>query len=302
MKEQNEFDAIIVGGSYAGLSAAMALGRSLKKVLIIDAGDPCNKQTPYSHNFLTQDGIAPAEISSLAKEQVLRYSTVSLVNDLAIHGDKTDAGFVITTHSGTKHSCDKLIFATGIKDLMPEIQGFAECWGISVIHCPYCHGYEFKGKKTGILSNGDKAFHYAQLVNNLTDHLTIITSGQADFTEEQFIKLKAHDIEIIESEIVEIIHENGMIQYVALTDGTKIELDALYSALPFEQHSKIPMQLGCELTELGHLKVDEMQKTNVPGILACGDSTTPLRSVANAVYSGNVAGAVLNMELTSESF
>ncbi|MEM9361950.1 MAG: NAD(P)/FAD-dependent oxidoreductase [Bacteroidota bacterium] len=302
MKEKKEYDVLLIGGSYAGLSAAMALGRSLKRVLVIDAGNPCNKQTPHSHNFLTQDGKTPFEIASLAKEQVVKYKTVSFINDVAIHGSKTKEGFEITTESGELILGKKLIFSTGIKDIMPEIKGFSECWGISVIHCPYCHGYEFNGQKTGIMSNGDVAFHYAQLVNNLTDNLTILTSGKANFAEEQLVKLKSHNIGIVEDKIVEIEHEKGMINHVVLEDGTRVYFEAIYSGLPFEQNSEIPMLLGCELTEQGYLKVDDMQRTNVKGVYACGDNAKPMRSVANSVSSGSLAGAALNMELTTESF
>src|SRR5690606_313012 len=131
--DNKTYDIIIIGGSYSGLSAAMALGRALRKVLIIDSGLPCNRQTPYSHNFITHDGEKPAQIAAKAKEQVLNYNTVTWHSDIAVNGKKTDEGFEIKTQSGAVFSAGKLIFASGVKDLMPEIPGFAECWGISVI-------------------------------------------------------------------------------------------------------------------------------------------------------------------------
>ncbi|HEX2627711.1 MAG TPA: FAD-dependent oxidoreductase, partial [Chitinophagaceae bacterium] len=139
MKEQ--FDVIIIGGSYSGLAAALALGRALKKVLVIDSGQPCNSPTPHSHNFITQDGKTPKEISTLARKQVEKYNTVKFIEGLAISGTKTVTGFEIQTDSTKIFEAKKLIFATGIKDIMPSIKGHAECWGISIIHCPYCHGY-----------------------------------------------------------------------------------------------------------------------------------------------------------------
>lgn len=302
MKETINFDVIIIGGSYSGLSAAMALGRSLREVLIIDSGKPCNKQTPHSHNFITQDGKTPAEIATLAREQVLKYKTVHFQNDLAIAEMKTAKGFEIKTQNGKTFLGKKLIFATGIKDIMPNIKDFSECWGISVIHCPYCHGYEFNGQKTGIISNGDGAFHVAQLVNNLTKDLTILTSGKANFTDEQISKLKTHNIDIVETKVSEIEHENGEVKNVVFNDGTKTRFNAIYASLPFKQHSDIPVALGCELTEQGYIKVDDWQKTSIQGVYACGDNTTGMRSVANAVYAGNIAGATVNMELTTESF
>ena len=302
MTDSTTFDVIIIGGSYAGLSAAMSLGRSLKQTLIIDSGKPCNRQTPHSHNFLTQDGNTPAEISAIARKQVEQYETVQFYNGLAISGKQSSDTFEIETKAGDFFSASKLIFATGIKDNLPDIPGIAECWGITVIHCPYCHGYEFKGQETGILANGDPAFHAASLVNNLTGQLTIFTNGPAEFKDGQLSKLDKNSISIFESEITEIVHENGQIQHVAFKDGTKKELDALYAAIPFTQHCDIPVSLGCELTEHGYIKTDDFQKTTVQGIFACGDNCSMMRSVANAVATGNFTGAMANMELTKERF
>ena len=146
MKKEEHFDVIIIGGSYSGLAAGMALGRALKQVLIIDSHTPCNRQTPYSHNLITNDGKTPAEIASVAKQQVAAYPTVHFFNGLAVQGSGTNNAFKIKVASGETFSGDKLIFATGIKDIMPNIDGFSECWGISVLHCPYCHGYEVDRK------------------------------------------------------------------------------------------------------------------------------------------------------------
>ncbi|NRB48124.1 MAG: NAD(P)/FAD-dependent oxidoreductase [Saprospiraceae bacterium] len=302
MLDKTDFEVIIVGGSYAGLSAAMALGRSLRNTLIIDANKPCNRQTPHSHNFLTQDGKTPREISQVAKEQVAEYPSIRFYDGFATAGQKIDNGFAIQTDAGDSFSAKKLIFATGITDLMPDIPGFSDCWGISVIHCPYCHGYEYHGKKTAIMANGERAFHLASLVNNLTTDLSLLTAGEADFTTEQRQKLAQHNIQIFESSVDRIEHEQGRLKEVILKDGSQLALDAVYASIPFRQHSDIPTSLGCKLTEAGHLVVDEWQKTTVEGILACGDNSTPFRSVAKAVASGNFAGAFLNMELTNESF
>ncbi|WP_420575122.1 NAD(P)/FAD-dependent oxidoreductase [Kordia sp.] len=302
MNHDNNFEVIIIGGSYAGLSAAMALGRSLRNVLIIDGGFPCNRQTPYSHNFITHDGTTPAEISEKAKTQVLNYDTVHFVKDFAIKGKKSADGFRISTEKGREFTGKKVIFATGIKDTMPDIDGFSECWGISVIHCPYCHGYEFKGKKTGIMANGNTAIHVASLVNNLTDKIVILTSGKADFDTEQLSKLQQNNIKVIENEVSAIEHSNGHVNKIVFKNNKKMKFDAVYAAIPFEQHSEIPASLGCELTDRGHIKVDEFQKTSIEGVFACGDNSTMMRSVANAVASGNIAGAMTNMELTQEQF
>lgn len=302
MEENSQFEVIIIGGSYAGLSAALALGRSLRYILVIDNGMPCNNQTPHSHNFLTQDGIPPKEISSIGKKQVEKYETVKFYNGLAIKGIKNEQGFEIITDNGNVFAAKKFIFATGIKDTMPDIKGFAACWGITVIHCPYCHGYEFRKRKTGIFANGARGFHLASLVNNLTDNVTLLTNGKADFNDEQLAKFKKYDIEIIEAPLSEIVHENGHIKEIIFADGSMKNFAALYAALPFTQHTDIPNSLGCEITEMGHIKVSPFQETTIEGVFACGDNTNMMRSVANAVYAGNIAGAVVNGKLTEEYF
>ncbi|MET3875781.1 NAD(P)/FAD-dependent oxidoreductase [Chitinophaga sp. OAE865] len=300
MADSKNFDVIIVGGSYAGLSAAMALGRSLRNVLIIDSGLPCNRQTPHSHNFITQDGKTPAEISALAKQQVEKYTTVKFHNGLAETAVKTENGFEITTKLDEKFHAKKLIFATGIKDIMPAIKGFEQCWGISVIHCPYCHGYEVKNEVTGILANGEVAMHVAPLVHNLTKKLTIYTNGASAFTDEQMAQLKKQGIPVVEAEIEELRHHNGSIEQIVFRNDDAQPIKALYAKPAFVQHSDIPEKLGCELTEQGFIKVDAFQKTNVPGVFACGDNTTMMRSVANAVAVGNLAGAMANKEMADE--
>jgi thioredoxin reductase len=302
MNDRTDFDAIIVGGSYAGLSAAMALGRALRNVLVIDSGLPCNRHTPHSHNFITQDGEKPQAIAAKAKAQVLKYDTVKFMEGLATSGKQTENGFSITTESGEIFKAKKLIFASGVKDTMPDIQGFAECWGTSVIHCPYCHGYEVRNEKTGILANGDFAFHYAQLIRNWTKDLTIFTNGKSTLTQEQTDKISKHHIPIVEKEIARMNQENGQLEQLIFTDQSAVELKAIYSRPAFEQHCKIPELLGCELTEQGLIKVDPFQKTSVANVFACGDNTTMMRSVACAVSTGNIAGAVLNNDMTEEEF
>lgn len=302
MKSNKQYDVIIIGGSYSGLAAAMALGRALKKVLIIDSAKPCNRQTPHSHNFITQDGKKPGEIAALAKEQVKCYQTVEFFSGLATDAEKTKYGFEIWTDSGEKFNASKLIFATGIKDIMPDIPGYAESWGISVLHCPYCHGYEVRNLKTGILGNDDFGFEFSVLISNWTDDLTLFTNGKSDLSIEQSAKLKKHKIRVVEAEIEQLEHENGYLKSVHFKDGSNTPVKALYARSAFVQHSAIPELLGCEINDEGYIRVNPAQKTNIEGIFACGDNCTRMRTVANAVAMGTTAGMMVNKELIEEGF
>jgi thioredoxin reductase len=299
------FDVIIVGASYSGLAAAMALGRSMKSVLIIDSNKACNRQTPYSHNFITHDGSKPSEIASQARAQVEKYPTIFFLEDIAIEGrrvhSKSDK-FEIQTAKGYSFSAYKLLFTSGIKDIMPNIKGFDKAWGISLLHCPYCHGYEVKNEKTGILLKSEKMLEFVYLISNWTKDLTIYSNGQVLLNEEQKAKLKSRNIDVNEKEIVEFEHTNGYLQNIIFKDSSKESIKVLYASLAFEQNCKIPKQLNCELTEEGYLKVDHLQKTTESGIYACGDNSSRMRTVANAVSTGTTAGMMLNKEMVLESW
>ncbi|MFT3823141.1 MAG: NAD(P)/FAD-dependent oxidoreductase [Chitinophagaceae bacterium] len=294
------YEAVIVGGSYAGLSAAMALGRAMRSVLIIDSGMPCNRQTPHSHNFITHDGEKPAIIASKAQEQVLRYPTVQLLKDKVTNVSGSINQFIVETAGKEQFTARRVLFATGMKDLFPDIPGIAECWGISVIHCPYCHGYEVRGEKTGIMANGEIGTLFSRLVNQWTKDLTLFTNGPAILTDENRQVLQRKNIAVIEKQITSIEHDNGYIQHLVFNDGSRQALTALYAKLPMEQHCTIPQELGCELLESGFIKVDDFQKTTVPGIYAAGDNTIVFRSVSAAVAAGTKAGAMMNHSMMEE--
>lgn len=299
---EKDSEVIIIGGSYAGLSAAMALGRSMRNVLIIDSGLPCNRQTPRAHNFITHDGAPPQVILSNAKQQVQNYHTIKWITATATKAVQTESGFYVITNEGERFKAKKILIATGLKDIMPAIDGFAECWGISVLHCPYCHGFEVKGMKTAVVGNGDLGFEFTKMISHWTNDLVLFTNGVSTLTEEQRMKIEANGIKVMESELKNIVHHNGYVEHVNLANGDAIEVSAIYAKPAFVQHSSIPEDLGCEFTETGILKVDNVQKTTVKGVYAAGDNANPARSLAFAVSSGTLAGVGVNRELIEESF
>jgi thioredoxin reductase len=304
MTQQNDTfsDVIIIGGSYAGLAAGMALGRSLRKVLILDAGQPCNRQTPHSHNFLTQDGQVPEHLGALARAEVLQYPTVRLRRFWVNTVQAIEGGFQVTGAGAEVFQGKKILLATGIKDQMPELPGFAESWGISVLHCPYCHGYEVKKQELGVLANGETAFEMARLIKHWSSELTLFTNGPLDMEIAQVEKLRLKNIRIVETPIRELEHQAGYLQKVHFVDGSTYALKALFARVPFSQSSAIPRELGCTITEQGYIQVNDFKKTSVPGVFAAGDNTSPMRAVAAAVAAGTMAGAMINHELIVEEF
>lgn len=302
MTKIENFDVIIIGGSYAGLSAALSLGRALRKVMVIDNGNPCNKQTPHSHNFLTRDGETPAQISNKARKEVLKYPSVTFKKDRVVAVTKNNGHFKIQTEEKALFSANKIIFATGLIDIIPEIAGFAECWGISILHCPYCHGFENKNLPTGVFANGQAGYDQAKFLSNWTKDLVLYTDGKSSLTKEQSANLERRNIPVVEKEIEGFEHSNGKISNIVFKDGSKQALKVLYATPEVKQQSELPCELGCEFTEHGRIEVDIFQKTSVEGIYAAGDNSSMGRAVPVAVAAGSVAGVMLNKELIEEEF
>ena len=232
---------------------------------------------------------------------MLAYPTVRFRAGTATAVTGATNAFAVETAAGERFRARKILFATGVRDRLPTVPGFAESWGISVIHCPYCHGYEYRDQPTGILVNGPTALDFGKLIRNWTRQLTLFTNGPATIDPEQRQQLRALGIAVVEPEIAQISHTGGVLDSLRLADGTRHPLRALYARVPFEQSTPLPRALGCALTKMGHLQVDGFGHTSVPGVYAAGDSCTMLRSVAAAIAMGNVAGAFINHELIAET-
>lgn len=301
MESQPIYDAIIVGGSVAGLSAALVLGRSLRRVLVIDSGKPCNCQTPHTHSFMTRDGETPANLTAIAREQALAYPTVTHRNGRVTTLTGSNGRFTVTTDQNAHFQARKMLLATGVEDMMPAIDGFAESWGRSVLHCPYCHGYEIQGQPLGVLLNGDQVAEYVGLIRHWSQTLTLLTNGPAGFDTEQRDMVRRLNVPIVETPIRQIRHENGLMRAVDFQDGNQQELTALFAPVPFRQHADLAQQAGCALTVTGLVQVSAFGETSVPGLFAAGDTSSPMRQLAIASASGGMAGAWLNRELVAEA-
>ncbi|MGI4737640.1 MAG: NAD(P)/FAD-dependent oxidoreductase [Janthinobacterium lividum] len=261
------FDVLIIGGSYAGLSAAMALGRARRSVVVLDAHRPRNRFTPHAHNLLLHDGDAPADLAARARQQVAAYPTVQLLEAQATTAEELpDGTFAVATEAHGTFEASRLLLATGMHDELPAVPGFAECWGKSVIHCPFCHGYEVADQPTGIWNNGDEVLHHVKMLLNWSRTLTVFTNdGPATFGPDVHELLKSNAIELVETPVMELLHTSGQLTGLRLADGRTQPLPVLYARLPAHQASPLPHQLGCEMTELQLIRIDESYQTTVAG-------------------------------------
>jgi thioredoxin reductase len=293
------YDVIIIGGSYAGLSAAIQLGRARRKVLIIDEGLRRNRFAAHSHGFITQDGVDPAVIAAKAREQVLNYPTVTWLSGRADSAQKlatsdTDAGFEVFAKSA-RHLSRRLLLATGVKDLLPAIEGLAERWGKAVFHCPYCHGYELNQGPIGVIAGSELSMHHALMLPDWGPTTLLLNDAFTPDTE-QLAALTARGTTLVRCPITAITGHAD----INLADGRVLSFAGLFAMAPFELGSPIATDLALEMEQgpLGAtIKTDVMKETSLPGVFACGDAARPMASVALAVGDGNLAGAGVHRSL-----
>jgi len=293
------FDAVIVGGSFAGLSAAMMLARARRSVLVVDSGLPRNRFSSHSHGVLGLDGIAGSDLLRQAKAQLLDYSTVRWATDTVIDAKPTVDGFAVTSAGGETWAARKLLLATGIRDVLPELPGLAERWGHSVLHCPYCHGYEIGGGEIGLL--GGHALS-SMMAGVLADwgQVTLFAHGMT-LDEETLATLQRRGVRIETEQVVALEGEAPQLSAALLADGRRIDLRALFVSARQQMASPLVEQLGCELDEspVGVLiRVDAQKQTTVPGVYAAGDATV-MGNITLASAEGVRAGVSLHHALIS---
>jgi thioredoxin reductase len=289
------YDVIIVGGSYAGLSAGLQLARARRQVLVIDAGQRRNRFAATSHGFLGQDGQAPEVIAAEGRSQLMEYPTVTWVQGSAVQVNQPVEGFSVRTeHSGTFHA-RRLILATGVVDELPAVEGLKERWGTRVFHCPYCHGYELDQGRIGVLATSPLAMHHALMLPDWGP-TTLFTNGVFTPDAEQQAQLDRRGVNVESAGVRRISGERADLE---LDDGRVFKLDGIFT-LSRTRISPLAEQLGCEWVDgpTGpYLHTNDTRQTSVPGVFACGDASLAAGSVALAVGEGVRAGVGAHFSL-----
>eukprot|EP01037_Dinobryon_pediforme_P028490 gene28490-31790_t len=285
-------DVIVIGGSFAGHSAALQLARARQDVVLIDAGAPRNRFADAAHGFLGQDGSAPYAIMREASRQLLKYPTAQVQSAQVQHAVRVDDHFVLHLSSGLELRAKRLVLATGVTDILPDIPGMAERWGETVLHCPYCHGYEVRDHALGIIANHPMSAHQAALIPDWGPAI-YFTQGMYEPDPEQAALLAKRGVAIERTPVIALLGEVPSLRAVELADGRMIEVAAVFTAPRTRQTSAVAEDLGCALEEgpTGRfIKVDAWGLTSVPGVYAAGDATSPMHNATVASASGVLAG------------
>lgn len=289
------YDVIVVGGSYAGMSAALQLVRARRSVLVIDAGKRRNRAASHSHGFLSQDGADPAVIASAARAQLEAYPTLSWVDDLVVKVSGSRDAFIIEVMGGEVYGARRLLLATGVSDTLPDVEGLAERWGTSVFHCPYCHGYELDQGQIGVIAASPISIHQAQLLPEWGS-VIFLTNGVLELDEPTLQDLSTRGVSV-EATRIERIEGHAD---VVLTDGRRLSFAGLFTASKNAPSTYVAEDLGCALAEtpMGmQIDTNETKETSIAGIFACGDAARVPHSVALAVADGAWAGAQIHRSL-----
>jgi len=293
------YDVIIVGAGPAGLSAALMLGRSRRRVLVCDSGKPRNAASRAMHGFLSRDGMPPREFLATAREQLRQYDTVE-IRDIEVR-DATcrDTRFHVALADGTSHSSRKLLIATGVIDNVPEIPGFRELYGLGVFHCPYCDGWEVRDQPLAIYGRGARGLGLSLELTGWSRDLVLCTDGPSEIEDADLASLARHGIRVREERVVRL-EGRETLERVIFASGDPLPRRALFFTTGQTQRSQLALALGCEFNEKGTVRTGKYESTHLSGLYVAGDASRAVQWVVVAAAEGAEAAFAINTDLLKE--
>lgn len=301
-----DVDVLVVGGGAAGLSAATVLGRSRRQVVVVDDGQPRNAPAEGVHAFLGHDGIPPADLLRIGREEVARYGG-RVVHGTAVAARAREEGVVVELADGSTWSARHLVVTTGAADRLPQVPGLRERWGRGVIHCPYCHGWEVRDQRLVVLATGPAVVHQVQLFGQLTDHVTVVLHDPAALERAQADRLEALGVEVVPGPALRVLGDARGVTGVEVA-GRAVPADAVVVASVVEPRSALLDGLALGLTDIEMMgsvvaravPADPMGRTAVPRVWVAGNVAEPMAQVVMAAAAGTRVGALVNAELVTE--
>jgi thioredoxin reductase len=296
-------DCAIIGGGPAGLNAALVLGRARRTVLVFDDNQPRNAVTQESHGFLTRDGVKPDEFRTLAHQDISKYPSVEIQHVRVTAIRHADASFEITTEKGDLLSAKTVLLATGLKELLPTIDGLHDYYGKSVFCCPYCDGWELRERPLVVISEGPHTFNLVKVVWNWSHDLLLCTNGHQLLTREQQETLRQKGIQVVEDRITALVGKHGQLERIVFATREEKSREGGFVAPQLLQASPFGEVLGCEMNVMGGIVTDPFGRTTVPGVYAAGDASVVVPAqLIIAAAEGSRAAAGVNTDLTESEF
>jgi thioredoxin reductase len=295
------YDAVVVGGGPAGLSAAGWLGRYRRRVVLLDGGEQRNRWVDRSHGYLTHDHADPKELLRVARAQIEAYPTVELRSSRARAARRDDDGtFVVEVAAGLL-PVRRVVLATGVVDAFPEVEGFFEHYGADVFHCPTCDGYEAQGREVVAFGWSSEIAGFALTLLEWAATVTVVTDGSRFEGDETCRRaLERHSVDLLEDDAVELLGRRGDLHGVRLQGGSVLPCQLAFFSIAHQPRTELAVQLGCRLTGEGCIEVDHEGRTSTPGVYAAGDVTPGMQLVQVAAAKGTVAGVSCAMSLQGE--
>ena len=296
------YDAIIIGGGPAGLSAALNFGRGLKTALVIDAGEPRNRVTEESHGYLTQDGVSPAEFRKAAEKDALSYDGVSLERDWATNIEKTNEYFTVTTKK-KQYTSRQVLLAAGIREHSPKIKNFEQFYGTSVFYCPWCDGYELRNRRLAVMVDENFINHMPMLISNWSSELLICMNGTGEISNENKELFEKKGFKYEESVITELNGADGEVESITFEDGTTENIEGMIAMMEWDTHFDFLDGLDIKRGEKGEIETDQFGATSVPGLFTAGETKTNFAGqLINAAANGADVAKFMIMQLVQKDY
>jgi thioredoxin reductase len=293
------WECIIVGGGPAGLSAALMLGRSRRRVLLCDAGAQRNIRSHALHGYLTRDGTAPSEFLRLGRAELGRYETVECRDIEIVEAVREGSGFALCAADGTRLTTRKLLLATGVVDELPDIEGLDRLYGTSVHHCPYCDAWEWRDRPLAVYGRGEEASGLALSLTFWSQDVLLCTGGD-ELPAEAAARLDAAGVQVREEPVVRLEGRDGKLDHIVFARGEPVARSALFVVGGQRQRSGLAERLGCRFTEKGAVDTGTCEATNVRGLFVAGDASKEAQFVVVAAAEGTEAGMAIHKALMKE--
>jgi thioredoxin reductase len=296
------WDVVVAGAGPAGLSAALVLGRACRSVLVCDRGTPRSWASKRMYAYLSRDSIPPSRFREIGRRELANYPAVEVADAEVIRAKRSGRGFAISLAGGARVSCRKLLIATGMMDILPPIRGFEQFFGRTAFQCPYCDGWEMRGKALAVYGRRQRGFEMARALTAWTRDIVLCTDGRSDFTRADRRELTRNGIRLMEKPVEALEGKRGYLKWVRFSDGERLARDGMFFNTPSRGQSTLAESLGCRYSRHGGIQCGEYEATNVPGVFVAGNIIRDVQLSIVAAAEGARAAFGINRALTREDF